>query len=87
MKRLICGCVLAWVAMPGFAAGAETLKMKFKVEDGVHMMIGVFGTEWEPGQVQAEAAKNCGQIGKPLASFKVKGRNSQGLKVFEATCK
>ncbi|WP_299922786.1 hypothetical protein [uncultured Pelagimonas sp.] len=87
MKRLMGGCVLAFLAMPVFAAGADTLKMKFKVESGVHMMIGVFGSEWEPGQVQTEAAKNCGQIGKPLASFKVKGRNSQGLKVFEATCK
>ncbi len=45
MKRLMGGCVFAFLAMPVFAGGADTLKMKFKIATGPHTMTGVVGGE------------------------------------------
>ncbi|SMX30188.1 hypothetical protein TRP8649_04330 [Pelagimonas phthalicica] len=87
MKRFVCTTALVIVASTAFASGPDTLKMKFKVEDGIHKMLGVFGSDWAPGQVQSEAAKNCAEIGKPFGGLQVLGRNAQGLTVFEARCK
>lgn len=87
MKRILSAVALSFVAAAAFASGPDTLKMKFKVEDGIHKMLGVFGSDWAPGQVQSEAAKNCAEIGKPFGGLQVLGRNAQGLTVFEARCK
>ncbi|MBO9465535.1 hypothetical protein J7443_09880 [Tropicibacter sp. R15_0] len=87
MKSIFFVAVLTILALPASASGPDTLKMKFKVEDGIHKMLGVFGSDWAPGQVQSEAAKNCAEIGKPFGGLQVLGRNAQGLTVFEARCK
>ncbi len=75
------------LAAPAWANKADTFKVEFQQNDGVYGMRGLFGENWQPGEVQQEVAKNCAEIGRPLASFKVLGRNARGLRVFEAVCK
>jgi hypothetical protein len=88
MKKLVLAVIVtALYSVPAAAQGADTLKMKLEVKDGRHQMRGVFGSNWAVGEIQTEAAKNCGEVGKPLAHFKVLGANSKGLKVFEAACR
>lgn len=86
--KLVFAAILAVVySTPAAAQGADTLKMKLEIKGGQHHMRGVFGSNWAVGEIQAEAAKNCAEVGKPLGRFAVLGANSKGLKVFEATCK
>lgn len=88
MTKLVLAAFLAALySLPAAAQGADTLKMKLEVKDGRHQMRGIFGSNWAVGEIQTEAAKNCAEVGRPLAHFKVLGANSKGLKVFEAACK